>query len=146
MLTGDVCTAKLISKKSISNERALHEYTLLSSIRHQSIVRVFQFIETNPFSIIISELVHGRLFDYLCTQSIIVEDKIAKYIRQLFEALNYLQQCKIVHLDIQVNKNCFYFFIELYFVFKFSRKIFLFKRNSIKLNFAISAMPYVYQI
>lgn len=102
ILTGDVCTAKLISKKSISSERALHEYTLLSSIRHNSLVQVFQFIETNSFSIIISELVSGgRLFDYLCTQSMVIEEKIAKYIRQLFEGLNYLQQYKIVHLDIQ---------------------------------------------
>lgn len=56
MLTGDVCAVKLISKKSISHERALHEYALISSIRHQSILRVFQFIETHSFSIIISEL------------------------------------------------------------------------------------------
>ncbi len=54
--SGDVCAVKLISKKSISHERALHEYALISSIRHDAIIRVFQFIETNSFSIIISEL------------------------------------------------------------------------------------------
>jgi serine/threonine protein kinase len=56
MLTGDVCAVKLISKKYISHERALHEYALISSIRHESLIRVFQFIESNSFSIIISEL------------------------------------------------------------------------------------------
>jgi hypothetical protein len=102
MLTGDVCAVKLISKKYISHERALHEYALISSIRHESLIRVFQFIESNSFSIIISELISGgRLFDYLCFQSIILEQKIAKYIRQLLDGLNYLHQSKIVHLDIQ---------------------------------------------
>jgi len=71
-------------------------------MRHESIIRVFQFIETNSFSIIISELISGgRLFDYLCLQSIVIEQKIAKYIRQLFDGLNYLHHYKIVHLDIQ---------------------------------------------
>ncbi|CAF3987599.1 unnamed protein product [Rotaria sp. Silwood2] len=100
--TGDVCAVKLISKKLISHERALHEYALVSSIRHDSIIRVFHFIETNSFSIIISELISGgRLFDYLCLQSIIIEHNIAKYMRQLLDGLNYLHNCKIVHLDIQ---------------------------------------------
>jgi hypothetical protein len=56
MLTGDICAVKLISKKYVSHERALHEYALVSSIRHESLLRVFHFIETNFFSIIISEL------------------------------------------------------------------------------------------
>ncbi|CAF1074051.1 unnamed protein product [Adineta ricciae] len=100
--TGDICAVKLISKKFISHERTLHEYTLVSSIRHNSIIRVFQFIETNSFSIIISELISGgRLFDYLCSQTLIIEQKIAKYIRQLLDGLNYLHHSKIVHLDIQ---------------------------------------------
>ena len=47
----------------------------------------------------------GRLFDYLCLQSIILEQKIAKYIRQLLEGVNYLHQCRIIHLDIQVILN-----------------------------------------
>lgn len=54
--TGDPCVAKLISRKFISHERALHEYALISSVRHDSIVRIVQFIETNSFSIIIGEL------------------------------------------------------------------------------------------
>ncbi|CAF1270531.1 unnamed protein product [Rotaria sordida] len=100
--TGDVCAVKLISKKIISHERALHEYALVSSICHDSIIRVFHFIETNSFSIIISELISGgRLFDYLCLQSIIIEQNIAKYMKQLLDGLNYLHHCKIVHLDIQ---------------------------------------------
>ncbi|CAF4548601.1 unnamed protein product, partial [Rotaria magnacalcarata] len=100
--TGDVCAVKLISKKIISHERALHEYALVSSIRHDSIIRVFQFIETSSFSIIISELISGgRLFDYLCLQSILIEQNIAKYCRQLLDGVKYLHHCKIVHLDIQ---------------------------------------------
>lgn len=54
--TGDPCAAKLISTKFIAHDRALHEYALVSSIRHDSIVRVFHLIESNSFSIIICEL------------------------------------------------------------------------------------------
>ena len=48
----------------------------------------------------------GRLFDYLCLQSIVIEQKIAKYTRQLLDGVNYLHQCRIVHLDIQVILHC----------------------------------------
>ena len=47
----------------------------------------------------------GRLFDYLCLQPVILEQKVAKYIRQLLDGVNYLHQCRIVHLDIQVILN-----------------------------------------
>jgi serine/threonine protein kinase len=66
----------------------------------------------------------GRLFDYLCFQSIILEQKIAKYIRQLLDGLNYLHQSKIVHLDIQVNLVRRRRRRKMIFFFSFSRKIY----------------------
>jgi serine/threonine protein kinase len=54
--TGDICAVKMISTKFIAYEGALHEYTLISSIRHQSIVRVFHIIEMHAFSIIVCQL------------------------------------------------------------------------------------------
>jgi hypothetical protein len=71
----------------------------------------------------------GRLFDYLGLQSIIIEQKIGKYIRQLLDGLNYLHHCKIVHLDLQVNKVCL--LIKMFVGFLFSRKIFLLILNMI---------------
>lgn len=47
----------------------------------------------------------GRLFDFLCSKSIVTEHQISKYVRQLFDGLNFLHQSKIVHLDLEVKTN-----------------------------------------
>ncbi|CAF0957847.1 unnamed protein product, partial [Didymodactylos carnosus] len=101
-LTGhDIC-AKLIYKKFTPPDRALHEYAILSSIKNDSIINVYAFMETETFSIIIGELIFGgRLLDHLCSQCSLNESIIVKYMRQLLDVIYYLHRCKMVHLDLK---------------------------------------------
>ncbi|CAF0962665.1 unnamed protein product, partial [Didymodactylos carnosus] len=97
----DVCT-KLIYKKLTPVDRALHEYAILSSLKNESIMSVYAFMETDTFSIIVGELISGgRLFDHLCFQSSLNELVVVKYIRQLLNAVYYLHRCKMIHLDLK---------------------------------------------
>lgn len=47
-------------------------------------------------------LSHGRLFEYLCTKAQFDESLAACFIHQLLDALQYLHNCYIAHLDIKV--------------------------------------------
>lgn len=44
----------------------------------------------------------GRLLDYLMNHDELMEEKVAFYIRDTMEALQYLHNCRVAHLDIKV--------------------------------------------
>lgn len=46
----------------------------------------------------------GRLLDYLMNHDELMEEKVAFYIRDLMEALQYLHNCRVAHLDIKVRR------------------------------------------
>lgn len=45
----------------------------------------------------------GRLLDYIVSWGNLTEEKVASYLRSVLEALHYLHNCRIVHLDIKVS-------------------------------------------
>lgn len=47
----------------------------------------------------------GRLLDYLMNHDELMEEKVAFYIRDIMEALQYLHNCRVAHLDIKVIKS-----------------------------------------
>lgn len=48
----------------------------------------------------------GRLLDYLMNHDELMEEKVAFYIRDTMEALQYLHNCRVAHLDIKVGSLC----------------------------------------
>lgn len=46
----------------------------------------------------------GRLLDYLMNHDELMEEKVAFYIRDTMEALQYLHNCRVAHLDIKVGR------------------------------------------
>lgn len=44
----------------------------------------------------------GRLLDYIVSWGNLTEDKVACYLREILEALHYLHNSRIVHLDVKV--------------------------------------------
>ncbi|ERE74960.1 kalirin-like protein [Cricetulus griseus] len=47
------------------------------------------------------EMDDGRLLDYLMNHDELMEEKVAFYIRDIMEALQYLHNCRVAHLDIK---------------------------------------------
>ena len=44
----------------------------------------------------------GRLLDYIVSWGNLTEDKVACYLRDVLEALHYLHNSRVVHLDVKV--------------------------------------------
>lgn len=45
----------------------------------------------------------GRLLDYVVSWGNLNEEKVAFYLRDILEALHYLHNCRIAHLDVKVS-------------------------------------------
>lgn len=45
----------------------------------------------------------GRLLDYIVSWGNLTEEKVASYLQSVLEALHYLHNCRIVHLDVKVS-------------------------------------------
>lgn len=45
----------------------------------------------------------GRLLDYVVSWGNLTEEKVACYLRDVLEALHYLHNSRIVHLDVKVS-------------------------------------------
>uniref|UniRef100_A0A672UMG7 non-specific serine/threonine protein kinase n=1 Tax=Strigops habroptila TaxID=2489341 RepID=A0A672UMG7_STRHB len=93
---------KFISKKMKKKEQAAHEAALLQHLQHPQYITVHDTYESPTSYILVLELMDdGRLLDYLMNHDELMEEKVAFYIRDTMEALQYLHNCRVAHLDIK---------------------------------------------
>lgn len=64
----------------------------------------------------------GRLLDYLMNHDELMEEKVAFYIRDTMEALQYLHNCRVAHLDIKVRRELCYYSVLSYREFQLHRQ------------------------
>ena len=50
----------------------------------------------------------GRLLDYIVSWGNLTEEKVAFHLRDILEALHYLHNCRIAHLDVKVSLSNLY--------------------------------------
>ncbi|NXR99013.1 KALRN protein, partial [Oxylabes madagascariensis] len=97
---------KFISKKMKKKEQAAHEAALLQHLQHPQYITIHDTYESPTSYILVLELMDdGRLLDYLMNHDELMEEKVAFYIRDTMEALQYLHNCRVAHLDIKVGTN-----------------------------------------
>uniref|UniRef100_G3TSK0 Kalirin RhoGEF kinase n=1 Tax=Loxodonta africana TaxID=9785 RepID=G3TSK0_LOXAF len=93
---------KFVSKKMKKKEQAAHEAALLQHLQHPQYITLHDTYESPTSYILILELMDdGRLLDYLMNHDELMEEKVAFYIRDIMEALQYLHSCRVAHLDIK---------------------------------------------
>ncbi|XP_057400914.1 kalirin [Balaenoptera acutorostrata] len=93
---------KFVSKKMKKKEQAAHEAALLQHLQHPQYITLHDTYESPTSYILILELMDdGRLLDYLMNHDELMEEKVAFYIRDIMEALQYLHNCRVAHLDIK---------------------------------------------
>lgn len=83
-------------------EQAAHEAALLQHLQHPQYITIHDTYESPTSYILVLELMDdGRLLDYLMNHDELMEEKVAFYIRDTMEALQYLHNCRVAHLDIK---------------------------------------------
>lgn len=104
-LTGDNVAVKIIEKNQTTLQaltKTKQEVQILKTLSHPNIIKFITSIETTTKLYIVTELLRGgTLKNYLDTSSVIDEEKSAKIIYFLLQAVNYIHMNDIVHRDIK---------------------------------------------
>ncbi|WAR10797.1 KALRN-like protein, partial [Mya arenaria] len=127
--SGQHFAAKYIKKRGTCKALVETEYNTVQYLQHPGIVHVHDLYETPDHYLLIMQiqtyhiqclgafsngckfekrglveelarLPQGRLFEYICTTSHFDELHAVDFINELLEAIQYLHNCRIAHLDI----------------------------------------------
>ena len=83
-------------------EKLIEEANILSAVHHPNIVNVLEVFEENNTAYIAMEFINGySLKNILDKQGILPEQKVIKYTHQIGNALSFVHEKNIVHLDIK---------------------------------------------
>ncbi|XP_013864658.1 triple functional domain protein [Austrofundulus limnaeus] len=93
---------KHVNKKLMKRDRVTQELNLLQRLQHPHIVSLVDTFETfSSYALVLEMADQGRLLDYIVSWGNLTEEKVASYLRNVLEALHYLHNCRIVHLDVK---------------------------------------------
>ncbi|MDR2041452.1 MAG: protein kinase [Tannerella sp.] len=83
-------------------EKLIKEAKILSEVHHPYVVNVLEVFEENNTAYIAMEYIRGCSLKYMLdTQGPLPEKKVLKYIYQIGQALSFVHQKNILHLDIK---------------------------------------------
>lgn len=83
-------------------EKLIKEAKILSDVHHPHIVNVLEVFEENGTAYIAMEYISGNSLKYMMDkEGILPEDKVLRYIHQIGEALQFVHEKNILHLDIK---------------------------------------------
>ncbi|XP_051245578.1 triple functional domain protein isoform X5 [Dicentrarchus labrax] len=93
---------KHVNKKLMRRDRVTQELNLLQRLQHPHIVSLIDTYETpSSYALVLEMADQGRLLDYIVSWGNLTEEKVACYLQNILEALHYLHNCRIVHLDVK---------------------------------------------
>lgn len=83
-------------------EKLIKEANILSAVHHPHIVNVLEVFEENNTAYIVMEYIKGCSLKYMLDkEGVLAENKVLKYVHQVGNALDFVHDKNIVHLDIK---------------------------------------------
>ncbi|ORX82674.1 Pkinase-domain-containing protein [Basidiobolus meristosporus CBS 931.73] len=105
--SGQEVAIKLIKKANVDSESRMakikREITVLRSLDHPNIVRLFEVIETDKYiGIIIEYASGGELFDHILAHRYLKEREACRLFAQLISGVSYMHEKNVVHRDLKL--------------------------------------------
>ncbi|MDR0393843.1 MAG: protein kinase [Tannerella sp.] len=83
-------------------EKLIKEANILSEVHHPHIVNVLEVFEENNTAYIVMEYIKGCSLKYMLDkEGVLPENRVLKYVHQIGNALDFVHDKSIVHLDIK---------------------------------------------
>jgi serine/threonine protein kinase len=102
-ITNEECCVKIMENSKRDRHLIANEIQILRCLNHPNIVGFKDFYETENHFFLFQEFCHGKNLLHILRETKKFHERIAKKVfRQLMEAINYLQQKGISHLDIKL--------------------------------------------
>lgn len=108
ILTGRIVAIKSFNKTKFTDEKyrnkIMNEINLMKNLRHFSVVKLLDTIETDKYIFLIMEnILGGDLLTFIKKRNKLPE-KVAKFIfKQLLQSIKYIHSKNIVHRDIKLD-------------------------------------------
>lgn len=104
--SGEQFAIKVLRKKKIRlknlTQQVRREISVMASLTHPNIVRLYQVLASESSVFIVMELVTGgELFDEILRRKRLPEDEARVYFRQLIEAVDYCHKSGVFHRDLK---------------------------------------------
>lgn len=102
IITGEKVAVKILEKDKIKDNndvnRIIREIKILKSVRHPSVIQLYEIIETKNQLYLIMEFAEGgELFDLIVDRHRLHEDLACKFFRSLIFGLKYIHSLNICH-------------------------------------------------
>ncbi|KAJ8412102.1 hypothetical protein AAFF_G00143690 [Aldrovandia affinis] len=107
--TGNHFALKCVKKKQLRDNNLENEITVLRRIKHDNVVGLEDFYESQTHYYLVMQLVSGgELFDRILDRGVYTEKDASDVIRQVLQAVSYLHQNSIVHRDLKPENLLYY--------------------------------------
>lgn len=94
--------AKVVDYSKENHDTVTHEFEILRTLRQGNIIKVTDgFINGDKLYVMYERLSGINIVQFLCLQKTYREEVVAQMVRQILDALQYLQYYGIVHLNLQ---------------------------------------------
>lgn len=104
--SGEKVAIKILEKNMIKKDEDLmrirREIDILSKVRHQNIIQLYEVVETeNYFFFIMEYAEEGELSEYIESRGRLSEEEACKFFQQLIQAIRYFHKLGCAHRDIK---------------------------------------------
>ncbi|CAI2368560.1 unnamed protein product [Moneuplotes crassus] len=106
IITGEKVAVKILEKEKIKDnndvQRIIREIKILKSVRHPSVIQLYEIVETqNQLYLIMEYAEGGELFDLIVDRHRLSEDLACKFFRSLIFGMKYIHSLNICHRDLK---------------------------------------------
>uniref|UniRef100_A0A8B9M096 Striated muscle enriched protein kinase a n=1 Tax=Astyanax mexicanus TaxID=7994 RepID=A0A8B9M096_ASTMX len=100
--TGKMFMAKIVGYDQETKQSVIQEYDILKSLHNEKIMALHEAYVTPRYLVLITECCTGKeILSSLVDRFRYSEDDVVGYIVQILQGLEYLHNCRILHLDIK---------------------------------------------
>ena len=98
---------KVVPKKAIKETKTrfkfINEISQIKEMDQENLIRMMEFFEDEKNYFLVTELATGgELLDYMIKSREVGEDQVRFYMKQIFQALNFIHSKKLVHKDVKL--------------------------------------------